>query len=42
MHLTDIFDMVKPLLYSAIDGHDVCVIAYGASGNVNHTTSVLP
>lgn len=32
---SEVFGMVLPLLKSAINGCNVCVIAYGASGNVN-------
>lgn len=28
----DVFAMMKPLLLSAIEGYNICIIAYGASG----------
>lgn len=32
---TDVFDMLSPLVTSAMNGDNVCVIAYGASGKIN-------
>lgn len=31
---THIFDMISPMLQCAIDGHDICIFAYGQTGKL--------
>lgn len=28
----EVFEMMKPLLFSAMEGYNICIIAYGGSG----------
>lgn len=31
---TDIFELVSPLVQSALDGYNICIFAYGQTGNL--------
>lgn len=32
----DIFELVSPLVQSALDGYNVCIFAYGQTGKCKH------
>jgi Cdc6-like AAA superfamily ATPase len=36
----DVFEEVKPILRSALDGHNVCILAYGQTGTGKTYTMV--
>lgn len=39
-YVEDVFGEVKPILRSALDGHNVCVLAYGQTGTGKTFTMV--
>jgi Cdc6-like AAA superfamily ATPase len=40
LHAEDVFLEVKPILRSALDGHNVCILAYGQTGTGKTYTMV--
>ena len=40
VHAEDVFQEVKPILRSALDGHNVCILAYGQTGTGKTYTMV--
>jgi Cdc6-like AAA superfamily ATPase len=40
VHTEDVFQEVKPIHSSALDGHNVCVFAYGQTGTGKTYTMV--